>query len=61
MNIQIYLQTKDRIKIIGQQINCLSIVNSLLTIEMQSLHQSIDKVKAETKPVCNILITLFSG
>lgn len=33
MNIQIYLQAKDIIKILGQQMDCVSIANSLLIIE----------------------------
>lgn len=40
--------------------DCVSIANSLLITERQSLHQSIDKV-SETKPVYNILIIVFSG
>lgn len=55
MSTQIYLPTKDRIKILVQQMDCVTISNNLLIIERQSLHQSIDKVKvSETKPVCNI-------
>lgn len=41
--------------------DCVSIADSPLWMtEIKSLHQSIDKVKAETNPVCNILITIFS-